>query len=57
MCKKIFGKIIPNFLKTIDGRCADGQWMIGESMTTADFWIGGVYTNYCNNPNISFAKE
>ena len=25
--------------------------MVGDKLTCADFWIGGLYTNYANNPN------
>ena len=57
MYPDIFETIIPNFLKSIDHLCAKGEFLVGDSLTTADFWIGGLYTNFCANENVGFAKE
>ena len=36
----------------------DGKWVAGgDNLTIADFAVGGLYTNYCNNPAMSFAKD
>ena len=35
----------------------ENDWLVGKFLTIADFWVGGLYTNFCNNPNISFAKD
>lgn len=26
-------------------------------MTIADFWVGNIYTNFINNPEVTFAKD
>jgi len=31
--------------------------LCGDDLSIADFWIGGLYTNYINNPHVGFAKE
>ena len=30
---------------------------MGNKLTIADFWIGGLYTNLINNPNKTFAHD
>ena len=34
-----------------------GNFLCGDKLTIADFWIGGFYVNYITNPDISFCKE
>ena len=41
----------------VEPLCAKGEWLTGPDLTIADFWIGALYTNYINNPNITFAQE
>ena len=57
MYPEIFDKVVPSFLARIDERCAAGEFLVGKNLTCADFYIGGLYTNYLANDNISFAKE
>ena len=52
-----FTKTFPTFLKSIDQYCARGGFLVDNSLTTADFWIGGIYVNYCINPNVGFGKD
>ena len=54
---EIFDTIVPNFLTKIEERCGAGEFLVGKTLTCADFYIGGLYTNYCANPDIPFAKE
>ena len=54
---KIFDQALPKFLGVVEPLCAKGNWVVGSDLTVADFWIGGLYTNFINNPNISFAKD
>ena len=56
MYPNIFDVILPNFLKQIEERCKDG-FLVGDSLSICDFWIGGLYTNFFANPNIGFGKE
>ena len=54
---EIFDTIVPNFLAKIEERCGAGEFLVGNTLTCADFYIGGLYTNYCANPDITFAKD
>jgi len=49
--------ILPKFLDVVEPLCAKGEWLVGKDITIADFFIGGLYTNYVKNPNIGFAKD
>ena len=58
MYPEIFEKLMPGFLSKIDPYCAQGKFILGgDNMTIADFALGGLYTNYLNNPSMSFAKD
>ena len=57
MYPEIFDNILPKFLTRIDSVCAKGQFLCGGELKCADFWIGGLYTNFFNNPDIGFAKD
>ena len=48
--------ILPKFLDEINDICKDG-WLVGDKITIADFFIGGLYTNYLANEHIKFGKE
>ena len=52
----VFETLVPNFLKVIEPICAKGQFLVGEKLTCADFWIGGLYVNYCAN-ELCFERE
>ena len=52
----IFEKV-SGFLERIDARCAAGNFLVGDNLTIADFYIGGLYTNYLANPEITFAQD
>jgi glutathione S-transferase len=57
MCDNVFDNILPKFLNHVEPLLANGQYLFGENITTADFWIGGLYTNFIANPDVGFAKE
>ena len=58
MYPDIFEKMLPNFLTKLDPYCAKGKFIAGgDDITIADFAVGGLYTNYLNNPSMSFAKD
>ena len=46
--KKFLDRAAPHF---------DGHYLVGDKLSIADFWIGGLYTNYLANPEITFGKE
>merc|ERR1712086_389273 len=49
MVDEIFEKRLPTFFKLIDDKCKEG-FLVGDSLTTADFFIGGtIYTQILNN--------
>ena len=52
----IFNTLVPNFLKVIEPICAKGQFLVSDRLTPADFWIGGLSTNYCAN-ELCFERE
>ena len=54
---EIFDKIVPTFLAKIDERCASGEFLVGKNLTIADFYVGGLYTNFCANSSIAFAAD
>jgi glutathione S-transferase len=47
---------VPKFLDEINDKCKDG-WLVGDKISLADFFVGGLYTNYLANENITFGKE
>ena len=57
LINEFFDKILPKFTAVVEPIAAKGEWIAGPTLTMADFWIGGLYTNFINNPNITFAKD
>jgi len=57
MYPEIFDNVLPKFLDLIDPHCAKGQFIVGEKLCVADFWIGGLYTTFFSNPAVGFAKD
>ena len=55
--KELFEQVLPKFLDFITPICTKGAFLCGDKLTVADFWIGGLYTNYLANESISFAKD
>ena len=54
--KKQVEELLPRFLDEIGDRLESG-WLVGDKITIADFFIGGLYTNYLANDAITFGKE
>jgi glutathionyl-hydroquinone reductase len=46
---KVFDKVLPKFLDEIEPICGNHTFLFGETLTTADFRVGGLYTDYINN--------
>ena len=57
MYAEIFEQVLPKFLTIIAPLCEKNDWLVGDRMTIADFWIAGLYTNFLSNDQIGFAKE
>ena len=54
----IFDKILPEMMtKMTPNLKMDKKFLFGDSLTIADFWIGGLYVNLINNPAVGFAPE
>ena len=56
MVKDIMEKIIPTLMKTLEPYLG-GTFLVGDKITVADFWIGGLYTNFMNHAEIGFGAE
>jgi glutathione S-transferase len=56
-CNKVFDEQIPAFMKAFDAKCVNGEWLVGNRLTIADFVYGNVYVNYFANDNVAFAKD
>ena len=58
MCDNVFDNVLPKFLNHVEPLLSKGgAYLLGDNLTTADFWIGGLYTNFIANPDIGFAEE
>lgn len=51
--------MLPRLLKVVEGELAlsNNTWTCGEKITIADFFIGGIYTNWITNPNVPWGKD
>ena len=55
---EIFDKLLPKFLDLVEPICNEGhKFLVGDTLTCADFWIGGLYVNYINNSAITFGQD
>lgn len=57
MYPDIFEKALPKFLNNIEPIVERNKWLVGDKMTVADFWIGGLYTNMLANDKVGFARD
>lgn len=48
---------VPKFLDRIEPLLSNGGWLVGDKISIADFWIGGLYTNYAANPAVGYGKD
>ena len=56
--KILFEEILPPYLQMLDDLCSKGnKYLLSNELTAADFFVGGLYTNYMANPNVGFGKE
>ena len=49
--KKVFEQRLPYIMTVIKPRLDKGGWLVGNRMSTADFWYGTMYTSLIANPN------
>ena len=47
-CEKFLTNAAPYF---------ESDFLVGDKLTIADFWIGGLYTNYLANDLNTYAKD
>ena len=47
---------VPKFLEEINDRCKSG-WLVGNKISLADFWVGGLYTNWMNSQHAAYGKD
>jgi len=52
-------EIVEAMKKFLDGAAPhfEGNFLVGDKLSIADFWIGGLYTNYLASSDIPFGKE
>ena len=55
--KEVFEKTLPGFMKIVDPFLKETGFLVGNKLTIADFYIGGLYVSRANDPNIGFASE
>ena len=53
----LFGQTLPAFLDQVEPLCAKGQFLTGDSLCTADFLVGGLYTDRFTNSGVAFGEE
>jgi glutathione S-transferase len=53
----VFDKKLPEFMKKLLPNLGTTGFLTGDKLSVADFWIGGLYTNYFNNPKVMYAPE
>ena len=54
--KEILETHLPKLMALLEPNL-DGTWLVGDKISTADFHIGGIYTNYMNNPALGYCKD
>ena len=55
--KKLFEETLPKYLDEIEKVCGESKFLVGDTLTIADFFVAGLYTNYLHNEHITFAKD
>ena len=58
--KDLFDTYLPKVLKAAEDQLKSNggkKFLFGDRLNIADFWYGGIYTNYFNNPNAAYGTE
>ena len=56
--KELLDDILPKFLSTIEDRLGENNFLIGDTLTLADFWVGTcLYCDMLDNPKYLFSAE
>ena len=55
---KCFDKELPALMAKLAPHLKDTGFLCGEKLTIADFWVGGLYTNFMNHSvNIGYSGD
>lgn len=57
MYPALFDDALPKLLDICEQRLEGKTYLCGDKLSIADFFIGGIYTNYITNDSVGFAKE
>ena len=49
--KKVFAEDAPKYLATLDKRLQNSKFLCGDKLSCYDFVVGGMWTNFVENPN------
>lgn len=55
-CRTKYWAKLDDFLTFLEPYCAKGQFLCGNKLSVADFWVGAMVTGLFKNPN-SFGHE
>ena len=56
-CVEIFTSLLPKWLNLIDPYLAKGQFIAGPKLSSADFFVGGIYCNFFTNKACPFGGD
>ena len=54
---ELFDNVLPAYLKIVEKDLATRKFIAGDNLTFADFYCGGLYTNFVNNDIVGFAAD
>lgn len=52
----LFANVLPAFMGIVESKLKDGEWLVNNKLSTADFWCGQAYTNLMNN-EVCYAQD
>ena len=55
--KKFFDETLPKFLREVEPVCAEHKFIVADTITIADFRLGGLYTNYIMNDAMQYGRD
>lgn len=60
MVEDLFNTYLPKVMKLVEHQLNNNggkQFLFGNKLSIADFWIGQIYTNYFNNPAVAYGAD
>ena len=57
LIKKGFEETIPKWLAEMEIVASEGKFLVGDSLTIADFFIGSFYTDFVLNEHMTFGRD